>query len=130
MEHPDADKAKLYYFEGPALLRAYHGVGAQETLVGNEFIVNLRLRTELKRAIQTDEVGDTLSYAEVFESVKDEMSRPSRLLEHIAGRIVQRLFHDFPALDGIELSLMKRNPPMGADIEGAGVELSVERDKD
>ena len=109
---------------------AYIGLGVQESLVRNEFIVTLRLRTELKRAIQTDEVDDTLSYAEVFEAVKDEMSRPSRLLEHIAGRIVQRLFHDFPALDGIELSLMKRNPPMGADIEGAGVELSVERDED
>ncbi len=106
---------------------ARHGVGAQETLVGNEFTLDLRLRTDLARAVETDDVNDTLSYADVFEAVKDEMSRPSRLLEHVAGRIARRLFHDFPALDEIGLKLMKRNPPMGADIESAGVELRVQR---
>ena len=107
--------------------QARHGVGAQETLVGNEFTVNLRLRTDLTKAVQTDDVADTLSYADVFEAVRDEMSRPSRLLEHVAGRIARRLFQDFPALDAIELKLMKRNPPMGADIDSAGVELALER---
>lgn len=107
--------------------QARHGVGAQETLVGNEFTVNLRLRTDLTKAVRTDDVADTLSYADVFEAVRDEMSRPSQLLEHVAGRIARRLFHDFPALDAIELKLMKRNPPMGADIDSAGVELALER---
>ena len=107
--------------------QARHGVGAQETLVGNEFTVNLRLRTDLTKAVRTDDVADTLSYADVFEAVRDEMSRPSQLLEHVAGRIARRLFHDFPALDEIGLKLMKRNPPMGADIDSAGVELRVQR---
>ncbi len=107
--------------------QARHGVGAQETLVGNEFTVNLRLRTDLTKAVRTDDVADTLSYADVFEAVRDEMSRPSQLLEHVAGRIARRLFQDFPALDAIELKLMKRNPPMGADIDSAGVELALER---
>ena len=108
--------------------QARHGVGAQETLVGNEFTVNLRLRTDLTKAVRTDDVADTLSYAAVFEAVRDEMSRPSQLLEHVAGRIARRLFQDFPALDAIELKLMKRNPPMGADIDSAGVELWVQRE--
>ena len=108
--------------------QARHGVGAQETLVGNEFTVNLRLRTDLSKAVRTDDVADTLSYADVFEAVRDEMSRPSQLLEHVAGRIARRLFQDFPALDAIELKLMKRNPPMGADIDSAGVELWVQRE--
>ena len=107
--------------------QARHGVGAQESLVGNEFTVNLRLRTDLTKAVRTDDVADTLSYADVFEAVRDEMSRPSQLLEHVAGRIARRLFQDFPALDAIELKLMKRNPPMGADIDSAGVELALER---
>lgn len=106
---------------------AYHGVGAQETQVGNEFVLDLRLRMDWTRAIRSDDVNDTLSYAEVYEAVKDEMARPSRLLEHVAGRIARRLFQDFSSLEEIELKLVKRNPPMGADIEGAGVELRVQR---
>lgn len=106
---------------------AYHGVGAQETQVGNEFVLDLRLRMDWTCAIRSDDVNDTLSYAEVYEAVKDEMTRPSRLLEHVAGRIARRLFQDFSSLEEIELRLVKRNPPMGADIEGAGVELRVQR---
>lgn len=106
---------------------AYHGVGAQETRVGNEFTVDLRLRTDLSQAMKTDEVTDTVSYADVFETVREEMSQPSKLLEHVAGRIIRRLFHDFPAIEIIELRLKKRNPPMGADIEACGVEIKQSR---
>ena len=51
------------------------------------------------------------------------MDVPSKLLEHVAGRIIRRLLDDFPAIEHIDLKLSKRNPPMGADIETAGVEV-------
>ncbi len=106
---------------------AHHGVGAQETLSGNEFTINLRLKTDITQAMRTDHVADTVSYAEVYEAVKAEMAIPSRLLEHVCGRIAHRLFHDFPAIEEISLKLAKRNPPMGADIEAAGIELTIRR---
>ena len=108
-------------------LFSYHGVGEQETLVGNEFTVNLRLKVDIGRAMQTDDVTDTVSYADVYEAVKTEMAIPSRLLEHVAGRIVNRLFRDFPTIENIELSIEKRNPPMGADVKAAGIEICIER---
>ena len=51
------------------------------------------------------------------------MGIPSKLLEHVCGRIVERLFRDFPAIEEVEIKLSKRNPPMGADIDAAGVEM-------
>lgn len=102
---------------------AYHGVGVQEALVGNEFTVNLRLKVDMSRAMASDEVTDTVSYADVYETLKAEMAHPSRLLERVAGRMVEQLFRQFPTVEAVELTLMKRNPPMGADIESAGVEI-------
>lgn len=84
---------------------AHHGVGRQETLVGNEFVVSLRLKVDIGHAMQTDDVTDTVSYAEVYEAVKKEMEIPSKLLEHVGGRIVKRLFGDFPPIEDIELKL-------------------------
>ena len=110
-------------------LFAHHGVGRQETIVGNEFTVSLRLKVDFRQAMQTDDVAETVSYADVYESVKQEMAIPSKLLEHIGGRIVNRLFQDFTQIEEIELKLMKRNPPMGADIEAAGIELCQRRDE-
>lgn len=106
---------------------AYHGVGEQETLVGNEFTIDLRLKVSIERAMQTDDVADTVSYADVYETVKAEMAIPSKLLEHVCGRIARCLFHDFPQIEEIDLTLAKRNPPMNADIESAGVELHLVR---
>lgn len=106
---------------------AYHGVAPQETTVGNEFVVSLRLKTDIARAMESDDVADTINYAEIHQAVKEEMDIPSKLLEHVAGRIVRRLFNDFPTIESIDLKLSKRNPPMGADIETAGVEVHIER---
>ena len=108
-----------YIFLDTLRFFAHHGVGEQETVVGNEFTVSLRLQVDIRRAAETDDVADTVSYA--------EMDIPSKLLEHVCGRIINRLFHDFPQIEEITLKLAKRNPPMGADIEAAGVEICQRR---
>ena len=66
--------------------------------------------------------------AHIHAALKEEMDIPSKLLEHACGRIVKRLFRDFPKISEIEIKLSKRNPPMGADIDSAGVEMHCTRD--
>lgn len=106
---------------------AYHGVAPQENLIGNEYVIHLRLKVDISQAAETDEVTDTVNYAEVHEVVKTEMSIPSKLLEHVCNRIIRELFTRFPSIEEVKISLSKRNPPMGADIDSAGVELHCSR---
>lgn len=113
---------QLHRFRRSALL-CLSWRNAAENLVGNEYIIALRLKVDIGRAAETDEVADTVSYADVYEAVKEEMSIPSKLLEHVCGRIVGRLFADFPSVEEIEIKLSKRNPPMGADIDTAAIEM-------
>jgi dihydroneopterin aldolase len=79
--------------------------------------------------MESDDVADTLNYAELCQIVKREMAVPSKLLEHVAGRIGRAVFEAFPEATALELSLTKINPPMGADCDGAGVELYLINDK-
>lgn len=72
---------KSYIFLDRICFFAHHGVGEQETLAGNEFTVSLRLQVNITPAMQTDDVADTVSYADVYEAVKAEMKVPSKLLE-------------------------------------------------
>ena len=108
---------------------AFHGVMPQERRVGADFLVNLRVGYPLEKAMQSDEVGDTLNYAALYEVVKTEMMQPSHLLEHVAGRIVSAIEKQFPLVTSIDLELTKQNPPMGADCEGAGVEIHLINNK-
>jgi dihydroneopterin aldolase len=109
------------------VFHAYHGILPQERKIGNAYILDLRLKVDITHAVETDELTSTVNYAEVYHVLKKEMEIPSKLLEHVGGRIVRRLFHDFPTVEEIELKLAKQNPPMGADIHSCGVELHGKR---
>lgn len=110
-------------------LYAFHGVMPQERRVGGWFLISLRVHYNISAAMQSDSVDDTLNYAELCQVVKWEMAVPSRLLEHAAGRVAEAVFAAFPAATSLDLKLTKENPPMGADCEGAGVELHLINDK-
>lgn len=108
---------------------AFHGVLPQEGIVGNDYLVNLVLDYDFSSAMKTDDLQGTLNYAEVYQKIREEMAVPSKLLEHVAGRIAHRLFSDFPEIQKLQLSITKVNPPMEADSDGAGVEVVLTNDK-
>ena len=107
--------------------QAHHGVLAQEQTVGALFTVSLRLKVDFTEAALKDDLRCTVNYAEVYESVKQEMSTASRLLEAVAYRISVRILKDFPQVDEVHIRLLKQNPPMGADCDSAGVEETFTR---
>ena len=105
------------------IFHAYHGILEQEKKVGNTFIVDLKIYFDFQKAILSDDLNDTINYAAVYEFVKQEMEIPSQLIEHAAGRIIQRLQKEFPIIKKAEIRLAKKNPPFRGDIKEAAVIL-------
>ena len=105
---------------------AFHGVMEHERRIGNTFIVNLELFTDLSKASETDDLSETINYAETYNIVKAEMEIPSKLLEHVAGRILRKIKKEFPAIEKLEICLAKQNPPVGGKVESASVSLSLD----
>lgn len=101
---------------------AFHGVLPQENLVGAYYYLDLKLKTDFTYAAETDELEGTVSYADIFTAVKEEMAIPSKLLEHVCQRIASRIFKDYPTIETIDICLYKENPPMGACAQRIGVE--------
>lgn len=108
---------------------AFIGVGAQERLTGNDFEVDLRLQTDVSVAMKTDDVCNTVSYAEAYDEVALVMSEPCNLVEHVAFKMAERMMKRWPQIMAVDVKLIKINPPMGADCDGAGVELHLINDK-
>ena len=106
---------------------AYHGVLPQERVVGAYYTINVEIDTDFSRAMETDELDDTISYAEVYDIIKAEMGVPSQLIEHVGGRICRAILDRFTAAEAVHIEIMKENPPMGADCRGAGISLSIRR---
>lgn len=104
---------------------AYHGVLPQERETGNVFLVNMTLEADIAAACTSDDVNDTINYADVFELVKTEMEQPSRLLEHVAGRILAKLMEQYPHISLVRVSVAKMHPPVGGEMEKAAIVLNA-----
>ena len=92
---------------------AYHGVSKEEQQTGSDFAVQLKLFfVPLPVAMEGDELRGTVNYAEVYETVKNEMAHKSQLIENVAWRVAQALFQRFAIIDAIEICVEKENPPM------------------
>ncbi|MDR1601495.1 MAG: dihydroneopterin aldolase [Tannerella sp.] len=103
---------------------ASHGVAPQERKVGNDFTVDLEYASGcIENAVRSDDIGDSISYADVYRTVNEEMSTPSKLLENLAGRILSALKLRFPQLAYIKIRVSKLHPPLGGEVHSASVTL-------
>lgn len=106
---------------------AYHGCFDEEQRIGTRFKVDIQFETDTSRAQKSDNIADTVSYLDVYQSVKREMSVPSHLLEHVADRIGEALLRDFPAIEHVVVEVNKLNPPLGGHLEAVSVTVTKDR---
>ena len=106
---------------------AHHGCLAEESIIGSEYRVDISLKTNLKKASISDNLSDTVDYVYINHIVKEEMRIPSKLLEHVAKRIIDHIFLALKTVEKIKVSVSKINPPIGGDVEMVTVVLSSKR---
>lgn len=118
-----------YIYINNIRLHASHGVLPQERVTGGDYSIDTKIGYDISQAMLSDNVTDTLNYAEVFNIIKEEMAQNSNLLEHVAGRIANRLIREYAQISTIMLRITKCNPPMGANCDGAGIEIHLTNEK-
>ncbi len=105
---------------------AYHGVLPEENIIGTYYILNVELHADLWKATETDDLNDTISYADINDLIHAEMKIKSKLLEHVAGRIINKIHSAFPQITFIKIKITKTSPPMKGEMDGASVEFEKE----
>ena len=104
---------------------AHHGCFEQEQVIGTHFSVDLSFETDTSKAEVSDNIADTVSYLDVYQVVKAEMMKPSRLLEHVARRVGESVLKNFPSVDSVTVKISKLNPPLGGQMDSVSVELLI-----
>ncbi len=102
---------------------AYHGHYEEEQIVGNRFLIDLKIETNCKKASKTDDINDAVNYQTVYKIIKEQMQIKSHLLENIAQRILDALYEKVEGIDRATIKLSKMNPPMGGKIKKVSVTL-------
>ena len=102
---------------------SHHGCMKEETVIGSEYRVDLWVDADLTVASSSDDLKDTPDYVVLLKIVVDEMKSPSRLLEHVAQRIIDRIKSTVTDLIHIRVRVSKINPPIGGDVQSVSVLL-------
>ena len=103
---------------------AFHGHYREEQIVGNRFLVDLEIETNMEKAAASDQLEDAVNYQVAYKIVREEMKKKSKLLENIARRILDSLYKELPGMDKVTVTIKKMNPPMGGQIKSVNVSLS------
>jgi dihydroneopterin aldolase len=103
---------------------SFHGHFREERIVGNKFLLDLTIETDMKAPMESDNLKDAVNYQRVYEIVKVQMEKKSYLLEHIAGRIIDAIYAEVEGIEKVTVKVSKMNPPMGGKIGSVSVVLS------
>lgn len=111
---------------------AFHGVNPEEQVLGQRFVVDVRIETNLRPAGRSDDLELTTSYSAVFKRVRAVVEgAPRRLIETVAEEIAAALLADFPAAETVSVSVRKPEVPMkGSMLDAAGIRIVRGRTED
>jgi 7,8-dihydroneopterin aldolase/epimerase/oxygenase len=106
----------------------YHGVSAAEREVGHRYVVDVDLEADLLEAGKSDDLCQTLDYAEAIALVLQIGQGDAVLLmERLAQQIAEALLERFPPARSVRVAVSKRLPPVNAVALSAGVEITRTR---
>ena len=108
-------------------LYAFHGCLNEEAKIGSDYRIDLEVKTNLQSSSESDELIDTVDYVHLNFIVKEEMAIRSKLLEHVAKRILDRVLIELKTVKKATISVAKINPPIGGSVEEVAVILSKKR---
>ncbi len=110
---------------------SYIGALPEEQVLGNRYIVNLTATYDASQAVQSDDVADAVSYADLYNVVADKIGHSrDNLLEYVAGQILKEILTNYKLVDSCEITIQKAIPPIAGIIEAASVTLAASRNDD
>lgn len=116
----------LIYVEGIRCY-AYHGCMDEEAVIGTDFTVSVVVNSDLSKSSRSDKLEDTVDYVSISAIVQEEMAIRSKLIEHVARRILNRLMDELPEINSAKIIVTKHNAPVQGDVLKVKVELEAGR---
>jgi dihydroneopterin aldolase len=106
----------------------YHGLMSEEKALGQRFFVDLECGVDLSQAGYTDTISNTVSYAGIYDVVKEAFDgRRMHLIEAVAQNIVTAIFEAFQEVTWIVVRVRKPEAPIAMVRGEAAVELHRQR---
>ena len=109
---------------------ANHGLFEEENKLGQKFIFDIECELNYKKALFSDEMTDSISYADIADVVvKTATTNTYNLLERLVGEILKNIFNEFTQIEKIKLTVNKPTAPISYHFEKCGVKVETSREE-
>ena len=107
---------------------AYHGLLAEEARIGQRFYISLDCALDLSAAGRSDDVAQTVSYADLTAIVvRIATERRFALIEALAEAIAGEILDGFSLVDAVEVRVDKPSAPVPAVIDQVSIAITRHR---
>ena len=104
----------------------FHGVFPEEKKLGQRFLVDVVLESDLKEAGQSDDLQHSIDYGLVYQLTKQIVEgRSKNLIEAVAEEVAETLLSQFDPLQACTVKVMKPDPP--SHYQSVAVEIYREK---
>ncbi len=103
---------------------AFHGHLKEERVVGNRFLIDLKIEADCLTAAKSDNLDDAVNYKDAYDIVKKQMKKKSHLLENIAKRILDALYENIKGIKKVTVKVQKLNPPIDGIMKSVSITMS------
>lgn len=109
---------------------AYHGVLEAEKVLGQKFFIDVELFIDTKEAGRTDDLTKSVSYADVYEIIKDiTENKRFDLIEALAETIANKILDDYNMINSIMVRVKKPEAPVNGIFDYFAVEIRRDRNE-
>lgn len=107
----------------------YHGVLKEEKTLGQKFHVDAEIHLDLKKAGKTDDLDETVSYAMIYETIKNVMVKENfDLLEALSHKICGEILLSFEKMESLLLKIRKPGAPVAGNFDYFAIEIKRSRE--
>lgn len=106
----------------------YHGLLKEESALGQKFFIDMELYLDTKEAGLTDDMHKSVSYADVYEVIKNIVENERfNLLEALAENISIKVLEKFELINEVMVRVRKPEAPVNGIFDYFGVEIRRSR---
>jgi len=106
----------------------YHGALAEETALGQRFLVDLTLTTDIAAAARTDSLRDTVDYMQVYALCRKIVEQDRfKLLEALAADIITQVLAACPGVTEVAIVVRKPSVALGGPLDYVAIEAARSR---
>jgi dihydroneopterin aldolase len=103
----------------------FHGVLAHEAVEGQEFIVDLEITLDLRAASESDDLNETINYAELAQIAHDVVvGERVQLIERLAGKIAEKISSTYLQITSVSVTIHKPQAPIPLNFDDVSVTIT------